>query len=444
MTFLFVYKIAFVIEMLIAETIFSFRLERRKHFVIRLLVAIIGSLLLGIFYPLPSEFGYSAWYTSIMFVVLATSTVFYLCFCFKTNFTFVFFTLLTCYTFQQISYLLFQLLVTPLSELLGPTNMYGSNAFDFSDFNWKSLIIVLLYIDCFVMTFGALYFIFNKKLKTIETVKLKFNNLFFLIILLLVVDVVLNAIITYSEVPLIPLLIIYIYNLISCFLLVYIENSIIKTIDMGHENEVMKEALIQATKQYETQKDTIEMINIKCHDLKHQIALISSKNNIDDDYVKEIKDLINVYDSSYNTGNEVLNIILTEKALSCQTKDVRLSAIADVKGLETIKEGDLYSLIGNILDNAIEASTKIVDKNKRCIDFSIKRKSSYMFIKCQNYFVGNILFENNLPKTIKDDKANHGFGMKSIKNIADKYSMNLEINIEKDVFSLLLSFKVED
>lgn len=67
-----------------------------------------------------------------------------------------------------------------------------------------------------------------------------------------------------------------------------------------------------------------------------------------------------------------------------------------------------------------------------------------MFIKCQNYFVGNILFENNLPKTIKDDKANHGFGMKSIKNIADKYSMNLEINIEKDVFSLLLSFKVED
>ena len=115
MTFLFVYKIAFVIEMLIAETIFSFRLERRKHFVIRLLVAIIGSLLLGIFYPLPSEFGYSAWYTSIMFVVLATSTVFYLCFCFKTNFTFVFFTLLTCYTFQQISYLLFQLLVTPLS-----------------------------------------------------------------------------------------------------------------------------------------------------------------------------------------------------------------------------------------------------------------------------------------------------------------------------------------
>ena len=444
MTFLFVYKIAFVIEMLIAETIFSFRLERRKHFVIRLLVAIISSLLLGIFYPLPNEFGYSAWYTSIMFVVLATSTVFYLCFCFKTNFTFVFFTLLTCYTFQQISYLLFQLLVTPLSELLGPMNMYGSDAFDFSDFNWKSFIVVLLYIDCFVMTFGALYFIFNKKLKTIETVKLKFNNLFFLIILLLVVDVVLNAIITYSEVPLTPLLIIYIYNLISCFLLVYIENSIIKTIDMGHENEVMKEALIQATKQYETQKDTIEMINIKCHDLKHQIALISSKNNIDDDYVKEIKDLINVYDSSYNTGNEVLNIILTEKALSCQTKDVRLSAIADVKGLETIKEGDLYSLIGNILDNAIEASTKIEDKNKRCIDFSIKRKSSYMFIKCQNYFVGNILFENNLPKTIKDDKANHGFGMKSIKNIADKYSMNLEINIEKDVFSLLLSFKVED
>ena len=84
MTFLFVYKIAFVIEMLIAETIFSFRLERRKHFVIRLLVAIISSLLLGIFYPLPSEFGYSAWYMSIMFVVLATSTVFY-------NLTFIFF-----------------------------------------------------------------------------------------------------------------------------------------------------------------------------------------------------------------------------------------------------------------------------------------------------------------------------------------------------------------
>ena len=50
----------------------------------------------------------------------------------------------------------------------------------------------------------------------------------------------------------------------------------------------------------------------------------------------------------------------------------------------------------------------------------------FYLIKCQNYFVGNILFENNLPKTIKDDKANHGFGMKSIKNIADKYCIHIQ------------------
>lgn len=440
MTFLFVYKIAFIVEMIVAETLFSFRLRRKNHFYLRASLSIILCVLSAVLYPLPKSVGYTSWYTCIMFVLLALSTVFYLFLSYDTNFTFIFFTVLTSYTFQQIGYLIYQMVITPMSELLEANNMYGSDAFDLTDFSWKTAVVLLIYLDSFVLSFGALYIIFNKRLKTIESVKLKFNHLFFLIILLLTIDVVLNAVVTYLEVDTIPLIIIYIYNLISCLLLIYIQNSMIKNIDIGKENMVMREALAQATKQYETQKEMIEMINIKCHDLKHQISLLSSQKNIDSDYTDEVKKIINIYDSSFNTKNEVLNIILTEKVLACQTKGIRLSAVADVDGLEKIKEGDLYSLIGNILDNAIEASSRLEENDKKCIDFSIKRQASYLFIKCQNYYKGTILFENNLPKTIKSDKFNHGYGMKSIKNIADKYSMDLEIKADDGVFVLLLTF----
>lgn len=442
MTLLSLYKILFIIEILIGESIFSFKLEKKKGFIWKLPLSLAICLSLAIFYPLPKDLAYSSWYTSIMFLLLALSTFIYLGLCFKANFSFMFFSLLTSYTFQQMSYMIYSIIITPLSDLLGAGNMYGDNAFDLSEFNRKSFIVLLIYLDAFILSFGIEYFIFRKKLKKIELIKLRFNNLFLLIVLLLVVDIVLNAVVTYSKVDLLPLMIIYIYNFVCCLLLIYIENSIITNIDMSRENELINQALVQANKQYELQKETVNLINIKCHDLKHQISKFEKRETLDSESIKEIKDLIKIYDSSYQTKNEVLNIILTEKSLICSTKNIILTTMIEAEKLNYMNQGDLYSLFGNILDNAIEASSNIEDIEKRVIALNIFKANDFIIVKCSNYYQGELSFKDDLPLTKKEDKNYHGYGMKSIKNIVEKYNGQFKISTSNNIFELVLTLPI--
>ena len=67
MSQLFLYKIVFITELLIAEFLFSFRFNKRKNFVLRLIIGIVISYLVAIFYPLIS---YTGWYSSLMFFIL--------------------------------------------------------------------------------------------------------------------------------------------------------------------------------------------------------------------------------------------------------------------------------------------------------------------------------------------------------------------------------------
>lgn len=207
---------------------------------------------------------------------------------------------------------------------------------------------------------------------------------------------------------------------------------------MNIEIERMQEALRQAEKQYALQKENINLINIKCHDLKHQIRQFATKGAIDTQYIAEIEDIINIYDSTVKTGNEVLNVILTEKSLMCHNKKIKLNCMVDGSGLNRVKQGDLYALFGNILDNSIEAVTQVAEEDKRVIGLNVHTIKKFVSIKVDNYFVGKVNFsEDGLPETTKGNADYHGYGMRSIQAIIDKYggTMNIEVK-DGEVFVL--------
>ena len=202
----------------------------------------------------------------------------------------------------------------------------------------------------------------------------------------------------------------------------------------------MQEALRHSQKQYDLQKENIKLINLKCHDLKHQINEYALKGKINQEFVKEIQETISIYDANINTGNEVLDIILTEKSLLCNEKGIVLTCMVSQCDLSFIKEGELYSFFGNILDNAINAVSLINNKEKRCIGVNVHQIEKFIAIKVDNYFGGEIdLSSDGLPITKKDTNY-HGFGMQSIKMIVDKYNGTLNIEIDEDVFILNVIF----
>ena len=184
--------------------------------------------------------------------------------------------------------------------------------------------------------------------------------------------------------------------------------------DMRVETAQMKEMLRQSQRQYMLQKETINLINTKCHDLRHRMSSIAEHGTMDNEELQEIGDAILIYDAKVNTGNEVLDIILTEKSLICREKGIKMTCLADGSKLGFMRDGDLYALFGNIVDNAIEAASALEDSEKRCISLNVGTSGAFVSISENNYYSGSIRFsEDGLPLTDKDTDY-HGYGMLSI------------------------------
>ena len=83
--------------------------------------------------------------------------------------------------------------------------------------------------------------------------------------------------------------------------------------NLRREFDIIQELRKEEKKQYMVSKETIDMINIKCHDFRHQIRELGKKEKINDEAINEVSKLIRIYDSSIKTSNNTLNVILSEK-----------------------------------------------------------------------------------------------------------------------------------
>ena len=189
-----------------------------------------------------------------------------------------------------------------------------------------------------------------------------------------------------------------------------------------HENRVIEELMRHEKHQHELNKQTIDMINIKCHDLKHQISMLETMDTTErKEAIMELQRAVIIYDSILKTGNDTLDLILTEKNFVCVRNNIKVSYIVDGAELAFMNIADMHSLFGNILDNAIESVIAEPDEEKRLINLSVTRQGNMVHIHAANYCAAEPQFTDGLPVSSKSDKNYHGFGTKSIKYIAEKY-----------------------
>ena len=143
---------------------------------------------------------------------------------------------------------------------------------------------------------------------------------------------------------------------ILCVVVLYLQNELFKKSAMRQERLVSDLLWRQQKEHYRIAKENIDIINRKCHDLKHQIAALRDMCTKEEreKYIEEIQDSIQIYEAMVKTGNDVLDTILTEKSLACKENDIVVSCVADGKGLEFLHPIDLYTIFGNAMDNAIE------------------------------------------------------------------------------------------
>ncbi len=236
------------------------------------------------------------------------------------------------------------------------------------------------------------------------------------------------------------------YAIILCILVIVIEYAITWMDQTAREKQLMEQMIHSQAQQQKMSNESVEIINRKCHDLKYQMkALKTVQDPVQrSEFIEEMREAVAIYDAIYHTGNDALDMILREKTLLCDEKQIQLSCMADGTCLSFMSAEDIYVLLGNAFDNAIESVVKEADIEKRVISFSLNRVLNMVSFHLENYCGTPVVFENDLPlSTSKEDKNYHGFGTRSIKFLAEKYNGTMVMAQEDDMFYLDIMFPGE-
>lgn len=203
------------------------------------------------------------------------------------------------------------------------------------------------------------------------------------------------------------------------------------------EKLIMDQVLSEERKHYFQLKENIDLINMRCHDLRHQLDDFAGR--LTDREIEELREAMDFYDSNIKTGSEVLDVVLRINQLTCQKENIQLSCLADGACLSFMRTRDVYTLFNNALYNAVEAVRKLEDPEKRIISLSVICRADRVEIELTNFFDGTAVQAGG---TSKQDAHRHGFGTMSMRYIAEEYGGSMSIQTQKDIFTLLISIPV--
>ncbi len=232
-----------------------------------------------------------------------------------------------------------------------------------------------------------------------------------------------------------------IYALGACVMVLALETILQRELRVQKALSENKNLWIQRQLQYEMSRENIDMITRKCHDMKHQIeALIQTESHSErrKSFIEDMQDMIEVYDSDVHTGNEALDTILMEKGLYCKVHHIDWTCVADGKLLEFMDVVDLFTVMGNALDNAVESVEKRGEDQFKSIGVRVWKKDFFAVIQVENTFDGELKLKDGLPLTSKADKENHGIGIRSIKSIVEKYQGTVSVRVQDGNFVLTI------
>lgn len=432
LTPLFYYKFQFIAELIVAEAILFCYCKRKEKFVLRVILSVVASFLFALIMPIVA---YNALYCVFLFLMLAGFTVLMLKFCFDEQLFTIVFLAVSAYAIQHIAHQLYELVinVTGINGDL-PSDSYNDTE-SLSAYNPFSILIYFLsYLVVYDMGF---FIISNRYIKNFKKLKVKQMSLMIIAVCIMFFAIVLSLIMTYSTYDnyvQVYAVIVYCYDIFSCILALFIQYDMALRERLEIDYSTVSHLYRQEQEHFKVMKENINMINIKCHDLKHQVRAIGKQSLVSQEAIHEIEEAINIYDSSIETGNEVMNIILTEKSLLCNQKSIKLSCMIDGAGMVFMSESDIYSLFGNLIDNAIEAVDN-VEKDKRMIGLNVKSVGNLLSINVYNFYEHELKYNAKGIETSKADKNYHGFGIKSIKHICKKYHGDMSITTDDNVFN---------
>lgn len=420
-------KIVYLVSLVIAEILSSLHFKRRKGIYWRVPLVLVVYFLAVIYIP-EDLFGVYIGVsinTISMFVLIVLSSFFLLKVDFKSAIIIGMSTVFTQHA-GMLTYRTLQRLCFPNDDLpKGEVAILGPFKYT-----------ITLYIG-YIISYSASYFFILRKSKKHPTTNYKSWQL---VILLLFVLLMVYSIADYAIRSSLSTTLPYLASAdLATYSLLYILFSTGRHNQMEEDEKVMKKLLIKEQKHYEQLNIRMNVINAKCHDLKYQIKALRDANTKDRNVLADqLQKDVSIYEEMVKTGNAALDNVISEKKFLCDYRKINLDFETE-NNLSFIDALDIYVLFGNALDNAIECVSKYKDEDKK-ISLSIRNKGELIYVRISNPCKQEIKIKDGYPITSKAEKESHGFGVKSMHMIVEKYNGNEVDELKDDKFIVNIIF----
>lgn len=223
-----------------------------------------------------------------------------------------------------------------------------------------------------------------------------------------------------------------VFSLLTAVLVLIIQFGAMERTRLEQDVDAMRELVHEQHEQFRHSKQSVELVNEKYHDLKS--LLEGFRGDISPEQIQALRDRVGEYDTHVETGNHVLDIVLSEKRAICAARHIVFTSYAEGKALDFLEELDLYALVGNALNNAIDAVSKLPEP-ERHITLTLHGGNGQLSLHVENPYAGAVVMENALPQSQRDRRY-HGFGMHSMERICEKYHGALAVQAEDNLFTL--------
>lgn len=216
----------------------------------------------------------------------------------------------------------------------------------------------------------------------------------------------------------------------------YLYDNLINLFSEKYENNIIEQQNKAYLNQLHLMQESQMKIRFLKHDMKNHIInmqslLSAEKYDQLKDYLAETNDYIYSNNVIIDSGNETIDSVLNYKLAPLENNSVEKSYHVVLPEQILISSFDLNIVICNLIDNALEALSLLGENNEKKITIDIVYKQGYIKILVGNSFDGII---HKDKRTRKNDEINHGIGLKSVQNIAEKYGGILKTDVADNWF----------
>lgn len=202
------------------------------------------------------------------------------------------------------------------------------------------------------------------------------------------------------------------------------------------EKELYENMLRIENKRYEDLKKNTEQIQKIRHDIKNMLFSVKTELNADNFHaanqkLDSILDNVSSFKNIIQSKNRTINYIVNAKLGNIEHR--KIAVYGDISGMENINDIDTAIILGNILDNAIEATDDIPNAD---ITLKFFIKGNYQNVICENTIKQPVLNKNPHLTTTKKDSNGHGLGLRSVKEVVKNYQGIVDFFEKQDLFCI--------